>query len=431
VCSIPEEALVLPEPVIITPMKVHQRYIPLRTAEGGLSRNFLAVANGPYDAGAREIIREGNERVLNARLRDARYFWDTDTRHDLGHFAQGLDRLLFHQELGTVADKVARLHVLAPALAPDLPETDSAMLAQTLDLMKADLTTQMVGEFSSLEGIVGMLYARKEGLAEPVAKALFEHRLPRRAGDALPSEPLGVAAGLLDRLDTLAGYFGIGVRVKGTSDPYGLRRSALAVLAVLRNQRIDLDLGDALSAAARGFGGLVKNPEEAVATALAFFGDRLSVMAREEGFRHDLVAAALARHAARPARFFACLDALSALDDATVQGIAEQAKRIERIAKEPADAVRADLLEASEQALHDLLGEPAARMRAAVDSGRFDQALAEAAAWVPIVSAYFEQVLVNAEDRALRGNRHALLREAMACLCAAADFTLIEKKDVS
>ena len=429
-CAIPEEALALPEPIIITPMKVHQRYIPLRNPDGTLSKHFLAVANGAHSKEGQEIIRVGNERVLNARLRDAKYFWDTDTKTPLAQFAEGLSNVLFHQQLGSVADKMARLRTLYDLLCDALPQVDADKIAQVLTLMKADLTTQMVGEFASLEGTMGMLYARNEGIDEGIARAILEHRLPRRAGDDLPSTPLGIAAGLLDRLDTLAGYFGIGIRVKGTSDPFGLRRNALAVLSIAADAGLDLDLESTLRAALENYGDAVEDVDGSLADLLTFFGDRLDVMAREEGYPHDVVAAALATHGRRPVCFRQCVEALRALPEAQVQDVAEQAKRIQRIVKEPADSVDTQLLEEAERPLHDLLKTRCEPLGSFVDARDFASAMGEIVAWAPVINTYFEKVLVNADDEALRGNRHALLRDVLGAMNGVADFTRIEKRDV-
>lgn len=429
ICTIPEEALVLPEEIVITPMKVYQRYIPLRDAKGTLCRHFLAVANGKHDEEGRVTIRHGNERVLNARLRDARYFWDTDTKKPLRDFAQGLSRVLFHQKLGSVADKIARLHKLYAALKGVLPRVDDAQMAQVLDLMKADLTTQMVFEFDSLEGVVGMLYARKEGLREEIARALFEHRLPRRADDALPESPLGVSAALLDRLDTLAGYFGIGVRVKGTSDPFGLRRNTLALLSIVRECALDIDLRQAFRTAMGIYGEMIPEPEVAVEGLLQFAKDRLAVINREEGIPYDYVAAAIAPHGHRPVQVRNCLSAMAGLEEGQVQNLAEQTKRIQRIAKDPAPKIDPALLDENEKALFEISNSPSATVLAHVASGKFGEAFSELLSWMPVIQAYFEEVFVNHDDDRIRRNRHALLNAVYGVILAVADLTQIEKKE--
>ncbi|MBM3290871.1 MAG: glycine--tRNA ligase subunit beta, partial [Candidatus Hydrogenedentes bacterium] len=426
--TIPEDALALPEDIVITPMKVHQRYIPLRTHDGKLSRHFVCVANGEYGPDGVAIIRQGNERVLNARLRDARYFWDTDTRLPLRAFADKLNTVLFHQKLGTVADKVARLRDLYFTLKGALPAVDDRKMGELLTLMKADLTTQMVFEFDSLEGVVGMLYARNEGLDEDIARAIYEHRLPRRAGDELPMGALGTVAGILDRFDTLAGYFGIGVRVKGTSDPFGLRRTALALLTICENAGIDIDLEAFARAAIANYGPLVQSPENALADILSFFNDRLDVMLREQGFAYDHVAAALAVHGRRPQLLVRCLESLKRLDGDKVQDLAEQAKRMQRIVKEPAERIDAALLQENEMAFMRIADNSANTLRDGLARQSFDDAMGEVLSWLPTISSYFEAVLVNDNDAKLRQNRHALVKAVFDSMQQVADFTRIEKK---
>ena len=426
--AIPEDALVLPEDIIITPMKVHQRYIPLRNADGTLSHKFICVANGQFSDEGRDTIRAGNERVLNARLRDARYFWDTDTQIPLKAFAEKLNTVMFHQKLGSVADKVARLRDLYFTLKQYLPEVDDRKMGEVLTLMKADLTTQMVFEFDTLEGVVGMLYAKKEGIDTDVAQAIFEHRLPRRAGDSLPQCNLGTVAGMLDRFDTLAGYFGIGQRVKGTSDPFGLRRNALALLSIIDATQLDTDLEIFVRAALANYGDIVHAPDKALQVILDFFSDRMAVMLREQGYAYDQVAAALAVHGKRPVQLHRCLDAISKLEEAQLQDLAEQAKRMQRIVKEPADAVDESLLDHNEKALNLIRTTSADKVRAFVDKNEFDSACEEILTWVPVIATYFETVLVNDKDDGVRQNRHALVRDVRNAITITADFTQIEKK---
>jgi glycyl-tRNA synthetase len=426
--TIPEDALGLPEDIIITPMKVHQRYIPLRNADGTLSRKFICVANGQFSNQGRDIIRTGNERVLNARLRDARYFWDADTQIPLKVFAEKLNTVMFHQKLGSVADKVARLRDLYFTLKQYVPEVDDRKMGEVLTLMKADLTTQMVFEFDSLEGVVGMIYARKEGIDDDVAEAIFEHRLPRRSGDALPEGNLGIVAGLLDRFDTLAGYFGIGQRVKGTSDPFGLRRNALALLSIIDASQLDIDLEVFVRAALANFGQTVHAPDNALQVILEFFSDRMAVMLRDQGYAYDQVAAALAVHAKVPVQLHRCLDAISKLDEPQLQDLAEQAKRMQRIVKEPAGSVDESLLDDNEKAINLIRTTGADKVRTFVERKEFDHACEEILSWIPVIATYFETVLVNDNDDRIRQNRHALVRDVLSAITIPADFTLIEKK---
>ncbi|MCC6487403.1 MAG: glycine--tRNA ligase subunit beta, partial [Candidatus Hydrogenedentes bacterium] len=295
-------------------------------------------------------------------------------------------------------------------------------------LMKADLTTQMVFEFDSLEGVVGMLYARKEGIDEEIASAIFEHRLPRRAGDDLPRGTLGAVAGILDRFDTLAGYFGIGQRAKGTSDPFGLRRNALALLSIIDTLELDIDLEVFVRAALANYGGLVTAPDKTLQDILAFFSDRMAVMLKDQGYAYDLVAAALAVHGRRPIQLHRCLDALRTLEESQLQDLAEQAKRMQRIIKEPAESVDAALLDDNEKELHRITVSGLERVSDFVERKAFDKACGEILGWVPAIATYFEGVLVNDQNDKVRRNRHALLRDCLVALNSTADFTQIEKK---
>ncbi|GMW02890.1 MAG: glycine--tRNA ligase [Candidatus Hydrogenedentota bacterium] len=426
--EIPHEALELPESIIITPMKVHQRYIPLRKPDGTLSPLFICVANGEHSDAGRHVIKSGNERVLNARLRDAKYFWDTDTKKPLREFAAGLGNLLFHQKLGTVADKIARLKRLYEHVSAMLPKVEGWAFSETLDLMKADLTTQMVFEFDSLEGEVGMLYARKEGLPDDIAAAIFEHRLPRFAGDSLPSGPLGFAAGLLDRVDTLAGYFGIGIRPKGSSDPFGLRRNALSLIALCRGAERVIDLEVFFKAALANYGGVADQSDDTLRAILEFIADRQTVALRDEGRPYDLVQAAVAAHGRRPILAVQCADALSALPADALQELAEQAKRMQRIVKEPAESVNKSMLDKSEAGLYALLTKDVPAVAALMEKQDFAKAVQTVLAWTPAIAAYFVDVMVNDKDVAIRQNRHALIKGVFDGLSAVADFTRIEKR---
>jgi glycyl-tRNA synthetase beta chain len=245
----------------------------------------------------------------------------------------------------------------------------------------------------------------------------------------MPEGLPGLIAGLLDRLDTLAGYFGIGIRPKGTSDPYGLRRNALGLLAVIQHAKLDIDLETFARAAIANYGDLVANPDTALNALLGFIESRLETMARDQEYAHDYVAAALAVHYRKPNQLFACLEALNRLDAGTVQALAEQAKRMQRIIKDPAEDVAESLLTDAEKPLFDLCTRDDSRLRELVARHDFEAAFAEVLGWVPVVHAYFEEVLVNDEDDAVRQNRHAMLRDVLRDITAPADFTKIEKRE--
>ena len=431
--TVPEAALDLREEIVVTPMRQHQRYFPLRNGDGSLSKHFICVANGDFskDAKARRIIVEGNEKVLNARLRDALFFWESDGKQSLAQHGERLDTIVFHKDLGTMADKVARMKALAKRLSyPSGAYCKENELQRVLELMKADLTTQMVCEFTSLEGLVGKLYGEREGLDPILTQALYEHRLPRRAGDVLPASKLGAVASLVDRLDTLIAYLGLGLRPSGSRDPLGLRRNALAFLQVLREFEIDIDLLAWAKASMETFpSGELSRGEETAKLFLDFMTERLALTAKEEGYEHSLVQAALSSHCQEPLAFDRCLRALRDWDDAALQELAEHSKRIEKIAVEPAELVDQTLLqEQSEHSLFQTLSELGPSIAEAVEVRDFERALSFAERFVPRVVEYFDEVLVNDERVEIRRNRHRFLRDLLETMKKVADFTKIEKR---
>ena len=430
--SIPEEALALPEEIITTPMRQHQRYFPLRNGDGSLSSKFAVVANGAYDADdeAVSLIVAGNERVLNARLRDASFFWEADTQKTLAEHAKGLDKIVFHKKLGTVAEKVERLVALADKVGSDLGDVSIEDLKLVLTLMKADLPTNMVVEFTSLEGLVASLYGKHEGLSEKIYTALFEQRLPRRSDDKLPTDILGASAGLLDRIDSLTGYMGIGLSPTGSRDPLGMRRLAIGLLAVLNEFSLEISLDKWIRAAAEGYGDiLTTGKDELVANLGEFIGERLSLQARDEGKPFDLVQAAIASHRSSPATFQRCLEALIQTDDVVVQDLAEHTKRMVKISKTPADTIDEGLMdEPSEKALYACICSGRDSIEKALSSSDFAGAIEVCSTFVEPVKIFFDSVMVNDERDDVKCNRHALLKETAHILKLVADFSLIEKK---
>jgi glycyl-tRNA synthetase beta chain len=276
-----------------------------------------------------------------------------------------------------------------------------------------------------------MLYARKEGIDKEVARAIFEHRLPRRAGDSLPTGKLGLVAALLDRFDTLAGYFGIGMRVKGTSDPFGLRRTALAVLSLIEANDLDINLETALRSAIENYGPVVAAPDDSLEALLAFVSDRLQVMLREQGFPHDQVAAALERHRSHPMRARLCVMALQRTAIADRRMVSEQAKRIVRIITEPPCDIDSSRLTDVEHRLLEAALNGQTMVRRQVQANKFGEAMDYLVKFAPKVAMYFDQTLINDSDAPIRRNRHQLLREVTKLFCLVADFTKVEKEGTS
>jgi glycyl-tRNA synthetase beta chain len=294
--------MAVPPEVLTTSMRTHQKYFALLDGEGRLAPRFLVIANQPAADGGAAIVA-GNERVLRARLSDAKFFWDQDRRTKLETRVPALASIVFHAKLGTVAEKVTRLQTLGAELAPRIPGADIDAVRSAALLAKADLTAGMVGEFPELQGVMGRYYALGEGEAPAIAEAVAEHYAPLGPGDRCPSAPVSVAVALADKLDSLVGFFAIGERPTGSKDPFALRRAALGVIRLIVENRLRLPLRETLG---RAFAAYRGNPAfatalptgqtaEAVATELLeFFADRLKVALREKGVRHDLIAAVFA-----------------------------------------------------------------------------------------------------------------------------------------
>ncbi len=415
--------LTLPPEVIRTSMRVHQRYFAVRKPDGTLAPHFIAVANlETPDGGA--LIAAGNARVLAARLNDARFFWDEDLKVPLEDRLKTLKGVTFHARLGTMYDRAARLGSLARAIAPRVgANPDLARLAGRL--AKVDLATHMVGEFPELQGVMGGYYAKAEGLDPAVATAIAEHYKPQGPADSLPTDPVAVAVALADKLDTIVGFFSIGEKPTGSRDPFALRRAALGVIRIMLDRRVRVGLRDL--AAMAGAGAAVSGE------VLAFFADRLKIALRDAGARHDLVDAVFALGDDDLVRSEARLTALAAfLDTADGANLLAGYKRASNILaaeakKEPLPAgepVRS-AEPAAEAALFDALATLRAPLSSALEREDFAGAMTALAGLRAPVDAFFEQVLVNANDPAERANRLRLLARVRDDMAKVADFALI------
>jgi glycyl-tRNA synthetase beta chain len=416
VCQFEEEFLAVPQECLILTMKANQKYFPLLDAQGKLTNKFLVVSNiSPADAGA---VTGGNERVVRPRLADAKFFFDQDRKKTLASRVPGLAKVVYHNKLGTQGERVERVRAIARAIAAKLG-IDAQQADQAAMLAKADLLTDMVGEFPELQGIMGRYYALNDGLAAEVADAVEDHYKPRFAGDDLPRGQVGVAVALADKLETLVGMFGIGNLPSGDKDPFALRRHALGVVRMLIEKDLPLDL-DALLAriATPAFGDKIQDASAALAD---FIYDRLAGLLREQGYSAQEVDAVLALRPQRlgdVAKRLAAVRAFAALPEAAALAAAN--KRVGNILKKAEGQVResidaALLKEAAEQELAGVLANVRAISDKLFDNGEYAASLRELAALKEPVDAFFDGVMVNAEDAALRANRLGLL----ACLHAA------------
>ena len=436
-----------PEEVLAAAMRAHQRYFPLRGPDGALAPRFVVVANVEAPDGGAAIVA-GNERVLRARLSDAKFFWDQDRKRPLAARVPDLASTVFHDRLGTLADKAARLERLCGELAAAVPGADPGRARRAGLLAKAGLTTGMVGEFPDLQGRMGGHYARHDGEDEDVALAVSEHYAPRGPDDSCPRRPVSVALALADKLDTLVGLFAAGARPTGSGDPYALRRAALGVLRLVLENGVRLGLRAAVRAAWRGWEETVPGfpgaaPDggggraELEAELAAFFADRLKAHLRAQGVRHDLVSAAFAAGGeddmVRLRARAAALDGFLAAEDGAnlltayrraTNIVAIEARKDGAARPGPPDPALFDAPE--ERALHARLEEVRRGAAPLLEAGRFDDAMRALAGLRGPVDDFFDRVTVNAGDPALRENRLKLLGAVRETMNAAADFSRID-----
>jgi glycyl-tRNA synthetase beta chain len=425
----------VPKEVLVTSMRAHQKYFAVETAAGALAPYFVAVANiDAYDGGV--AMRQGYERVLRARLSDAKFFWDQDRRIPLESHLPALEKIVFHARLGSVRERVTRLEGLASHLA-GLIGADPTAAAQAAHWAKCDLVTGMVGEFPELQGLMGRYYALEQGAPADVADAIATHYAPSGPSDACPVVPLSVAVALAEKLDTLVGFFGIGETPTGSKDPFALRRAALATIRLILENGLKLPLGQLLAVAHAGYQGVTLAPvDEVVAQLLAFFADRLKVYLRDRGVRHDMIAAVFALGveddlALLMDRAQALQQLLSGEDGVNLLAAYRRAANIVRIEEKKdgphSGAVDVALLEQPEElALSQALDAAAGLATPALARGDFALAMGALAALRVPVDAFFDAVTVNAEKVELRHNRLRLLSKIRTTLHAVADFSLIE-----
>ncbi|MCD6554027.1 MAG: glycine--tRNA ligase subunit beta [Anaerolineae bacterium] len=417
--------LALPRDVLITVMKKHQRYFPVVDESGDLLPYFIAVRNG--DSEHLDVVRHGNEEVLTARFADVDFFFRADTRQPLEAFLPRLDTLTFQEKLGSVLDKAHRLEKLAPELGELLGLTPDEMetTRRAVHLCKADLATQMVIELTSLQGVMGREYALRGGESEAVAQAIFEHYLPRFAGDALPAGKPGIVIGLADRLDSLVGLFAVGLVPTGSADPYGLRRAALGLVQILAGRAVTLDLRRAVSMAAAQLP--VPAGEEIQAEVLAFIVQRLRGWLLEQGYRYDVVDAVLAERGHDPylaAQTVAGLARWVERDDwMDLLNAYARCVRIVRSFEEEFPLDPARFVEPATVALHQAYLEARAQV---TPQSTVDELFAALQPMIPVINRFFDDVLVMAEDRTLRENRLALLQRIATLPGGIVDLSKVE-----
>ncbi len=437
-CQFEPEFLAVPQECLILTMKANQKYFPLLDGHGKLTHRFLVVSNvHPEDASK---VVEGNERVVRPRLADAKFFFDQDRKKTLASRVEGLGKVVYHGKLGSQGERTERVRAIAHAIVNQLRMAQHPYTVEAKDefdvldskaqeaavLAKADLLTDMVGEFPELQGIMGGYYARHEGLRDGVAKAIEDHYKPRFAGDALPRNHTGTVVALADKLETLIGLFGIGQLPTGDKDPFALRRHALGVIRILVENHMHLSLPELIQGALPAFGELIQDPTEPL---LGFFADRLAVSLRDQGYSAQEVDAVLALNPARlgdvPKRLGA-VRAFAALPESA--SLAAANKRVGNILKKvegelPTEVKPALLTEAAEKALADALAGVKPQADALFEQHDYAGSLKALAALKAPVDAFFDDVMVNAEDPALRANRQALLKQLHEAMNRVADLS--------
>ena len=413
----------VPEEVLISVMRTHQKYFALRQADGKLAPYFITISNMlTEDKGA--AIIAGNERVLRARLSDGRFFWDQDRKETLESRLPALEKVTFQAQLGTVAEKATRIAALSETLAAALG-ADAAAARNGGRLCKADLTSGMVYEFPELQGIMGGYYAENDGLGDAVAAAIRDHYKPLGPGDAIPQTPEGQAVALADKIDSLAGFWSIDEKPTGSKDPYALRRAALGVIRILLETDTRLALTPVLTQAFAQYGGT----EKPSADLLGFIAERLKVYLRDSGISHHVVSAVFALGSddvVETAQRAEQLQAFLAHEDgANLKAAFNRAHGICTKAGHEAASVDAGLLqESAETALNQAIeAQQKLPMETLGDYAAYLDGLATLRA---PVDAFFEAVMVNDEDDAIRQNRLSLLQSLIALMQRAAAFDLIE-----
>jgi glycyl-tRNA synthetase beta chain len=435
VCEFEKEFLAVPQECLILTMKANQKYFPLLDAAGKLTNKFLVVSNiSPADASA---VIGGNERVVRPRLADAKFFFDQDRKKTLTSRVEGLGKVVYHNKLGTQGERIERVRAIAKAIAQQLG--DAKLVAQAdmaARLAKTDLLTDMVGEFPELQGIMGAYYARHDGLGDDIAHAIEDHYKPRFAGDELPRNQVGIVVALADKLETLVGMFSIGQRPTGDKDPFALRRHALGIIRMLMERDLALKMGDIVDGALRVVKGLafadapwpLANDADEARQIEAFVLDRLAGSLRDEGYSAQEVDAVLALHPQRlgdiPKRLTA-VRAFASLPEAAALAAAN--KRISNILKkaQEVDAHVSEVLlkEAAEKSLYAALKDVVPKANQQFEAGDYTASLKTLAALRVPVDAFFDGVMVNAEEMDLRLNRQGLLKSLHEAMNRVADLS--------
>jgi glycyl-tRNA synthetase beta chain len=426
-----EKFLQLPREVLITAMREHQKYFAVIDDHGQLLPHFVAVNNTL--ARNPDVVCKGHERVLRARLEDARFFFNEDRKRPFSYMAEALKGVLFQTKLGTIYQKMERFRELASFMAqrvrPDLVE----LVRRCAYFCKADLVSEMVQEFPALQGVMGRVYALHSGENETVSRAITEHYLPRFSGDALPQEDIGALVGMADRLDTIVGCFGIGLVPTGAADPYALRRHTLAIIHILLEKEYDLDLEELILHNLKLLKGCTERPDETVAEeVLNFFRARLQRLLSDRGYSHDILEAVLSVYLANIPNAFRRVEALEAWRKRPEFGVlATSFKRIMNIIKDQPISGNVDqslFQTIEEKALFEQYQVAAQNVESELDRHNYQGMLSEIFSLKDRIHAFFDAVMVMDKDERIRRNRLNLLHELTETFMKMADFSKLEGK---
>jgi glycyl-tRNA synthetase beta chain len=422
----PEEYLKLPLDVLSTAMKVGQSLFSV-VKENRQIPMFVGVTDACPDT--QSLVKKGNERVLQARLEDARFFWEQDLKTPLQNRVQQLDKIIFQEKLGSYADKTSRINEIVTYLSGKITVSEKTFLNQAAELSKVDLLTEMVREFPSLQGKAGGLYARAEGYPEPVWKAVYDHYKPVNMEDSVPATLNGALLALADKFDSIVGVFGVGIKISGSKDPFGLRRDAQGACMIVLGHELDFPFLLLLNKIISLYGSrLTADKKKLKADISGFFRSRLEYIFEKKGYRYDLVNAALGAGIDNLYHVFLRLDALHKIEDKKeFISLIQTAKRVNNIVKDqPQHRLNPEMLAAKEEReLHTTYSILRKNISSLLKNGQFDKAQRMILKIQAVVDNFFDEVLVMDKDARIRKNRIALLQELSRLFLKIADYSKI------
>ncbi len=423
-----KEYLTLPKEVVKTPMKAHQRYFPVVDNKGDLLPYFIAVRNGnDYKI---ENVKKGNEKVLEARLADALFFFKEDTAHDLEYFREKLNSVVFQEKLGTLQDKSERIYNIAKELKSKY-ELDSEKLERAAYLCKADLVTSMVFEFDELQGYMGMEYSKLKGEDEIVAKSIFEHYLPRFNGDIVPETMEGSILSIIDKIDTIAGFFAINITPTGSADPFALRRQCLGILTILLKNNIELDIAQLAGLALDQYRDLEFKREEVIANILDFFNERTKNMFKDMGIRYDVIEAILSSKEKNIMDLYTRAEAINKwIDRESLTDMLVAFNRVSTLAEKAVTSLVDENLfeDETERVLYKEFLLANSEIQSLMQEKEYTKSLDRFASLKAPIDEFFESVMVMDENEAVRNNRLALLDNIYNSMLQICDLSKIVYK---